>query len=200
MGNIETPNISTEQVEETIDVEIEGLKTEQENLDFDDKSNEELLEEQEKINLRIKELEEQKKIQVDNIKLFMDKAVSIVESGDTVSQQVEAMNNQKLFDLLPENTLKLIKENLEKYNFIDYKAAEIALEDESLDKELEELTKKKDLLDEKIEEPVDSPEIITDKIEENEVFSDDVDNIDTLEGNDVVTDNNFDSDSLRDVA
>jgi hypothetical protein len=211
MSNIE--NSTAENAEQKdVAAEQERLKQEQERLkeesiekEIDGKTQEELIEEQEKIAERIKELEEEKERLTKNIESFLSKVVLIIESGINPKEQKQQIKAEGLFDLLPKSVLNLIEENFDKFNFIDYKIAEVLLEEDLIGKEIEALKGKQDLIDEKIEtgneedevnEELNADDIENDLKKELELGGGDTDN---LEGGSI-NDKDLNIDDLKNAA
>ncbi len=213
MNDMETLNtnvIKQEIANEEVKLEELDNKT-QEELDnktqeeLDNKTQEELNNEQEKIELRIKKLEEKKEEMTKDIELFLNKIVLIIESGITPKEQKQEITKQGLFDLLPKSVSDLIDENFNKFNFIDYKIAEVLLEDDLIGKEIEKLKEEKELISEKIE----TEEVIEEKQDnlriediENELKEGlelGGENTDILEGDGVISNNNLDHDGLKEA-
>ncbi len=205
MNDMETLNtnvIKQEIANEEVKLEELDNKTQEE---LDNKTQEELNNEQEKIELRIKKLEEKKEEMTKDIELFLNKIVLIIESGITPKEQKQEITKQGLFDLLPKSVSDLIDENFNKFNFIDYKIAEVLLEDDLIGKEIEKLKEEKELISEKIE----TEEVIEEKQDnlriediENELKEGlelGGENTDILEGDGVISNNNLDHDGLKEA-
>lgn len=135
------PNIDLEQESHALAQEQVLLAEQQE--DIADKDSQEmsttkeiLLIRMEEVRLRITQIEQEKKKKQNLLTKFLDRYMIIKDFIENPVEQMRILVSEKLLDALPEETLKVVKSNYEKFHFIDYKLVEEALETDVFSKEL----------------------------------------------------------------
>lgn len=135
-------NVRLEQESQLLQQEQTTLELQEKDSSIEDKTNilatkEVLVIRLEEIRLRISEIEKEKKKKQTILTSFLKRFMSIKNLIENPVEQMKILKSEKLLQTLPEETLSVIKANYEKFNFIDYKLVEEALDFDEFAEELQ---------------------------------------------------------------
>lgn len=123
---------------------------------FTDKDSELFSQERIRIEARINELKQLITKREQGLKVFLENFPLILSITNDPVNQMRSIQQGGYFDKLPKQVVLGILENFRKYNFIDYKLAEIALEDDPYERKLLSLLEYKQKMENNILENSES--------------------------------------------